>query len=96
MDCNKANVTMAAIAPTTKRTTSFGVGRARVRQNQNTDAATIGSSRRSPRRSKAPIQKLTVAAHREHIRDKLRLSDSTSLMRYAVRWVEARDTGTAR
>lgn len=83
-----------------------------------------GLSRRSPRRSKAPIQKLsdrefevfeligqgkstreiaqhlhlspkTVAAHREHIRDKLRLSDSTSLIRYAVRWVEARDTGTA-
>jgi DNA-binding NarL/FixJ family response regulator len=34
----------------------------------------------------------TVAAHREHIKDKLRLTDSTSLVRYAVRWVETQDT----
>jgi DNA-binding NarL/FixJ family response regulator len=31
----------------------------------------------------------TVDVHREHIKEKLQLSDSTSLIRHAVRWVES-------
>jgi DNA-binding NarL/FixJ family response regulator len=38
----------------------------------------------------------TVATHREHIKDKLQLMDSTSLIRYAVRWVETRASGGGR
>lgn len=35
----------------------------------------------------------TVATHRDHIKDKLRLANATALVRYAVRWVAARDAG---
>lgn len=36
----------------------------------------------------------TIAVHRDHIKDKLRLNNATALLRHAVRWVETQ--GTAR
>jgi hypothetical protein len=41
MDCNKTKITRAAIAPATKRTASFGVRRARVRQNRTQSQSQI-------------------------------------------------------
>ena len=35
----------------------------------------------------------TVDVHREHIKEKLQLSDATSLIRHAVRWVETQKAG---
>jgi DNA-binding NarL/FixJ family response regulator len=35
----------------------------------------------------------TVDVHRGHIKEKLELKDATSLIRYAVRWVESQDGG---
>lgn len=35
----------------------------------------------------------TVDVHRSHLKEKLELKDSTSLIRYAVRWVETQKTG---
>jgi len=35
----------------------------------------------------------TVDVHRGHIKEKLELKDATSLVRHAVRWVEAEDAG---
>jgi DNA-binding CsgD family transcriptional regulator len=34
----------------------------------------------------------TVDVHRGHIKEKLALTDVTALVRYAVRWLETRDT----
>jgi DNA-binding NarL/FixJ family response regulator len=36
----------------------------------------------------------TVEVHRGHIKTKLGLNNATSLLRYAVRWIETRDRGT--
>jgi DNA-binding NarL/FixJ family response regulator len=51
--------------------------------------------------SKAIAQRLnlsskTVDVHREHIKEKLQLENATSLIRYAVRWVESQESGTSR
>lgn len=35
----------------------------------------------------------TVDVHRSHIKEKLELTDATSLIRHAVRWVETQDSG---
>jgi DNA-binding NarL/FixJ family response regulator len=37
----------------------------------------------------------TVDTHRAHIKDKLKLGDTTSLIRHAVRWFETQDAGTS-
>ena len=37
----------------------------------------------------------TVDVHRGHIKEKLELKDATSLIRYAVRWVETQDGGVS-
>jgi DNA-binding CsgD family transcriptional regulator len=37
----------------------------------------------------------TVDVHRAHIREKLELKDVTSLVRYAVRWVETQGSDSA-
>ena len=34
-----------------------------------------------------------VDVHRAHLKEKLELQDATSLVRYAVRWVETERTG---
>lgn len=36
----------------------------------------------------------TVDVHREHIKEKLQLDNATSLIRYAVRWVESQNAGS--
>jgi DNA-binding CsgD family transcriptional regulator len=38
--------------------------------------------------SQMNISPKTVDVHRAHIKEKLELKDATSLVRYAVRWVE--------
>ena len=38
----------------------------------------------------------TVDTHRAHIKEKLELTDTTSLIRHAVRWFETEDTGGTR
>ena len=37
----------------------------------------------------------TVDVHREHLKEKLQLENATSLIRYAVRWVESQGSGSA-
>ena len=37
----------------------------------------------------------TVDVHREHLKEKLRIENATSLIRYAVRWVESQGSGSA-